>query len=164
MVHVHCPLERGRREEDEKKLCGLAGESEDEREDQRSKRARLLTRFQKGDTEGRRDHFHFDQKFSSKTQKHENENLFLVEKRDQRLANLFGNNNNAHNQSCEVKSTLFCKVPYFYTILYLTSTSRSKVTISLDHYFTTRSTLLLSYCVIAKYIIKVPPTLHHVIK
>ena len=48
-------------------------------------------------------------------------NLFLVEKRDQRLANLFGNNNNAHNQSCEVKSTLFCKVPYFYTILYLTS-------------------------------------------
>ena len=38
-------------------------------EDQRSKRARLLTRFQKGDPEGRRDHFHFDQKFSSKTQK-----------------------------------------------------------------------------------------------
>ena len=68
------------------------------------------------------------------------------------------------SQSCEVKSTLFCKVPYFYTILYLTSTSRSKVTISLDHYFTTRSTLLFSFCVIAKYIIKVPPTLHHVIK
>ena len=34
-------------------------------QDQRSKRARLLTRFRKGDPEGRRDHFHFDQKFSS---------------------------------------------------------------------------------------------------
>ena len=28
-------------------------------------------------------------------------NLFLVEKRNQRLANLFGNNNNAHNQEEE---------------------------------------------------------------
>ena len=38
-------------------------------EDQRSKRARLLTRFQKGDPEGRRDHFHFDQKFHQKRKK-----------------------------------------------------------------------------------------------
>ena len=51
-------------------------------EDQRSKRARLLTRFQKGDPEGRRDHFHFDQKFSSKTQKNENENVGREERPD----------------------------------------------------------------------------------
>ena len=66
-------------------MCGLAGESEDEREDQRSKRARLLTRFQKGDTEGRRDHFHFDQKFSLKTQKNENENVGREERPDKKL-------------------------------------------------------------------------------
>ena len=51
-------------------------------EDQRSKRARLLTRFQKGDPEGRRDHFHFDQKVSSKTQKNENENVGREERPD----------------------------------------------------------------------------------
>ena len=67
MVHVHCPLSmtnREKRKDEKKKLCELEFGVKTT-QDQRPKRARLLTRFRKGDPEGRRDHFHFDQKFCS---------------------------------------------------------------------------------------------------
>ena len=65
--HGACPLSIVHEKEGEEKNC--VGWNLTPNEDQRSKRACLRTRFQKGDPEGRRDHFHFDQKFSSKTQK-----------------------------------------------------------------------------------------------
>ena len=105
MVHVHCPWERGRTRKNCVD-CGLAGESEDEREDQRSKRARLLTRFQKGDIEGRRDHFHFDQKFSSKTQKTKMKMLVAKSDRIKKLGVLNRESPNTDTRTPAVRSFL----------------------------------------------------------
>ena len=71
MVHVHCPCQKVRGENNVGRNSQL-GTTIKNVEDQRSKCARLLTKFQKGDAEGWRDHFHFDQEFSSKTQKNQN--------------------------------------------------------------------------------------------
>ena len=82
--HGACPLSMRKREKRRRreKIVSIEQGKVRTNEDQRSKRARLLTRFQKGDPEGWRDHFHFDQKFSSKTQKNENENVGREERPD----------------------------------------------------------------------------------